>query len=263
VVAETPVTVERFGIEDLVQRLRALHHDDGDAALVFDGDGTLWSGDVAEDVFHHAVQHDLLRGEALGALEKAARDHGIGSHGSASELAGRIFEAYRQGEFPERTVCEVMAWCFAGYTLGELADLSNEVLALARLDERLHRSLTPIFELARERNIRILIVSASPRFVVELAAARWNVPAVDIAASTPEVVRGRVLPALSGPIPYAETKVDHARELLGHSRWLASFGDSAFDLEMLGAAELAVAVAPKPSLLRRLDEVPGAVVLLG
>jgi len=263
VVAKATVTVHHIEVDDLVQRLRALHQDGGDAALVFDGDGTLWSGDIAEDLLHHALEHDFIRQEARPALDATAHAHGISTQGSASELAGRMFEAYTRGRFPERTVCEVIAWCFAGYTLDEITDISTKVLALARLDERLHRSLAPVFALAKERNVRILIVSASPRFIVELAAARWGVPTTDIAASTPEVRAGRLLPSLVGPIPYAETKVTHARGLLGSARWLASFGDSLFDLEMLKAAELAVAVAPKPSLLERLNEVPGALVLEG
>jgi hypothetical protein len=36
--------------------------------------------------------------------------------------------------------------------------------------------------------------------------------------------------------------------------WLASFGDSAFDLEMLLAAQVAVAVSPKAELFTQLRE---------
>ena len=70
-----------------------------------------------------------------------------------------------------------------------------------------------------------------------------------------------MLPRLLGSVPYAEAKVTHARALIGASFWLASFGDSAFDFEMMRAAELGVAVRPKPSLLARVTEAPNAVVL--
>jgi hypothetical protein len=48
--------------------------------------------------------------------------------------------------------------------------------------------------------------------------------------------------------------VDAARACIGGRSWLASFGDSAFDLEMLLAARVAVAVAPKPELRAKLGE---------
>jgi phosphoserine phosphatase len=42
---------------------------------------------------------------------------------------------------------------------------------------------------------------------------------------------------------------------------LASFGDNVFDVEMLCAARLGVAVNPRPELRMRLVELPGVVVL--
>jgi phosphoserine phosphatase len=40
-----------------------------------------------------------------------------------------------------------------------------------------------------------------------------------------------------------------------------AFGDSAFDLPMLGAARCAVAIRPKPGLLARANECPGLLEL--
>jgi phosphoserine phosphatase len=70
-----------------------------------------------------------------------------------------------------------------------------------------------------------------------------------------------VLPSLVGAVPYAAAKCDAARALFGSAQWLASFGDNVFDIEMLRAAELAVAVHPKPRLQSRLPELPNAVIL--
>jgi phosphatidylglycerophosphatase C len=254
------MSAEHVDIAELVRRIEQ-SRDSGPAALVFDGDGTLWSGDVAEDVFRYAVKRQLLRAEPREALQRTAREHGEDDSGSTSDLAGRLLEAYERGTFPERTVFEVMAWCFAGYRLDELSEIARDALDLAGLDARLHRSLAPLFELAAREGIRIVVVSASPRFVVEQAARRWHVAPTDIAASTPALDGDRVLPELAGPIPYAETKVDHARTLIGDARWLAAFGDSGFDFHMMRAAALGVAVKPKPSLLEHLGELRSAVVL--
>jgi phosphoserine phosphatase len=53
-------------------------------------------------------------------------------------------------------------------------------------------------------------------------------------------------------VPYAEAKVSAGRELFGNARWLASFGDNVFDIDMLRTAELGVAVRPKPKLVTEL-----------
>ena len=45
---------------ELERRLRA----DRPSALAFDADGTLWSGDVGEDVFRFAVERGRLRDQA-------------------------------------------------------------------------------------------------------------------------------------------------------------------------------------------------------
>lgn len=257
------MSVERVSVPELVSRLDALKGSAEHPVIVFDGDGTLWSGDVSEDVFHFAVGRKLLREEPRDELARVARAHGLSEAGSSSELAGRMFEAYAHGEFPERTVFELMTWCYAGHESAELARMAAEALELARLEARLHRSLEAVFELAERRGIRVVIVSASPDFIVELAAAKWNVRVGDIAASRAARQGDRLLPILDGPIPYAETKVVHARRLFGDARWLAAFGDSTSDLPMMLAADLGVAVQPKPALMAELHRVPNAVLLEG
>ena len=64
------------------------------------------------------------------------------------------------------------------------------------------------------------------------------------------------------PITYGEGKVTNLRARLGPTRKLyAAFGDNAFDVALLNAAQHPVAVRPKMRLLERRSEVPGLVVL--
>jgi phosphoserine phosphatase len=65
---------------------------------------------------------------------------------------------------------------------------------------------------------------------------------------------GRIAPKLARPLPYAGVKVELGRELVGQAAWLASFGDSASDLEMMQAAALGIAVRPRLALRMRLPE---------
>jgi len=262
-VATAPVSPERVSADELVTRLDRLRRGRAPAVLAFDGDGTLWRGDVAEDVFHWALGRRLLGPVPTQRLREVAHAHGLDFDGDANSIAGGLFDAYVAGRFPERTVCEIMAWCFAGLALDDLRRFAREALTETGLDARVNQSLAPVLDWAENQRVRVVIISASPRFVVEEAARRWNVAPRDIAATSPALESGRLLPRLSSPVPYGPTKVQFGRELFADAAWLASFGDSAFDLDMLGAAELGVAVRPKPSLLEALPALRRAVVLEG
>jgi phosphoserine phosphatase len=63
------------------------------------------------------------------------------------------------------------------------------------------------------------------------------------------------------PLPYGRGKVEAGRCAMGPARWLASCGDSLFDLDMMRVACLAVGVRPKPELRQALGELTRAVVL--
>ncbi|HEY6555787.1 MAG TPA: haloacid dehalogenase-like hydrolase [Polyangiaceae bacterium] len=228
----------------------------GANALAFDGDGTLWSGDVSEDVFSRAVVAGLLRDDARPALAFAAAEFSIATNGSASDIAARLFTAYAQGTYPEREVCEMMTWCYAGWTLGELSQYARDTLAEVGLVSRLNVSLEPILSWARAEGLATYLVSASPRALVEVAAEHWHFPKTHILASDP-VVKGDVIePRMNGDVPYGESKIRVRERLMNGATWLATFGDNVFDLEMLHAARLGVAVRPKPALRKLLPALP-------
>lgn len=259
--AGAPSAPENLSARELVARLEALHAESEAAVLAFDGDGTLWSGDVGEDVFHYFTSHGLLRDEAGAALAREATSYGLDARGTPTELARRLFQAYLAEIYPERAVCAMMSWCYAGYTPAELAAHVRAALEAARLSERLHHELEPVFDFARARGVRAVVISASPTPVVEDATRLWRIAAGDIAACTAAIEGGRLAPKLAAPVPYAEDKPKALAALAGDRRLLASFGDNVFDVELLRAARLAVAVRPKPALRVRLGEVPGIVVL--
>ncbi|MEO8904575.1 MAG: HAD family hydrolase [Polyangiaceae bacterium] len=230
-------------------------------ALAFDADGTLWSGDVGDDVFRFAVAHGRLREAARAALEQQATTRGFDTFADVNATARHLFEAYVDCRYPERDMCELMTWCYAGHTLEEMRALVGEALAAANHANRLHEEVRPVLEHARARGVRTVVISASPRPTVEVAAGVWGFAPRDIAASTPRVAQGTICAEMDGAVPYAASKCSAGRALLGSARWVASFGDNVFDLEMLGEAEIGVAVRPKPALEARLHEVPGVFLL--
>ncbi len=246
--------------QELIAELEP-HLDGGVAALAFDADGTLWSGDVGEDVFRFAVNHGRLREAARAELERQAISRGFETFADVNTTANSLFDAYLAHRYPEREMCELMTWCYAGHTLPEMNELSREALLAADHASRLHEELRPILNMARSRGVRSIVISASPRSTVELAASAWGFAIADIAASTPRVAEGVICAEMAGAVPYGTTKCSAGRRLLGEARWVASFGDNVFDLEMMREAEIGVAVRPKPALAARLGEVPGVLLL--
>lgn len=245
----------------LLTRLGALAENHENGLLAFDGDGTLWSGDVGEDVFNEAVTAGLLRKEAREALQREAAAYAIETDGDSSELAARLFAAYLAGTYPERDVCAMMTWCYAGFSREELLTLARHAFARADLADRLHRELEPVLSFAREKGLRVVVVSASPQLIVEEAVTLWGIPPSDVTASRAAFDAERIAPRLASPVPYAEAKPTALRAIAPERELLASFGDNVFDIEMLKAAHLGVVVRPKPALRVRLPELTGLVVL--
>lgn len=258
---DTPLEVVTIDERRLLSSLSSLAEGVANGLLAFDGDGTLWSGDVGEDVFNHAVTRSLLREEAREALEREALAYGIEHGGTPSELAERLCEAYLAGVYPERSACAMMTWCYAGLSAAELLALTRHAFAQADLADRLHRELEPVLNFAREVGLRVVVVSASPQLIVEEAVSLWGIAASDVTASRPAFDGEQIAGRLAAPVPYAEAKPLALRALAPDHELLASFGDNVFDIELLRAARLGVAVRPKPALRMRLPELTGVVVL--
>jgi phosphoserine phosphatase len=154
-----------------------------------------------------------------------------------------------------------MAWVFAGSPVADIDAVIARALAERRLEDRLLLEMKPILAWARAEGVRAVVVSASPERVVFQAALLWGFEPDDIVAARARIRAGRYTVGLEAPLPYEEQKVIAARALLGDVNWLAAFGNSLFDLHMLRAARLAVAVQPKADLYAGLSDVPHAVVL--
>lgn len=256
--------VEELDAAGLIARLEALGPP---GLLTFDADGTLWSGDAGEDTFVAALEAGYLDNRIEPALQAAAMRAGLPATSGVVELCFSIFEAYRDGRFDEREVCEVMTWCYAGRTPGELAQFVSGVFATSTpsrglLRERYQRQVMEVIDWARGRGCRCVIISASPRIVLEVAAAPLGFAPEDIVGARAAIDEHGVIEArMDGQVPYAADKARAGRELAGASPWLAAFGDSAFDVEMMKVARLGVGVQPKAALRDALAQLPAACIL--
>jgi phosphatidylglycerophosphatase C len=243
-------------------RIETLAREEPGGVVATDGDGTLWSGDVGEDLFHAFLDHGRVDPLALAALVRDARAHGVSDAGSGSDVARRLYDAYLEGRFPEERMCEVMTWCFAGWTEGEVGAFAREVVEASGLASRIHPEVLDVLSRARASAVDVVLVSASPFAVVLEAGSRVGFDSRSIVAAR-ATYDGSVMRAdVHRPIPYGDGKVQRLRELIGSGRTLyAAFGDNAFDVALLASARVAVAVRPKPRLRERANSVPGIVEL--
>lgn len=231
-------------------------------AIAFDGDGTLWSGDIGEDLFEALLEGGRIEEVAHAALAREAEAEKLSTEGGAVAIARRIHAGYTAGTFPEERVCEIMTWAFAGWRGPEADAFADRVLDKVALEGRLHPEAIRVVEWARTMGVTTYLVSASPRAVVHQAARRVGIAAANVASATEERdARDVILASVVRPIPYGNGKVMHLRAKLGARPLYAAFGDNAFDVAMLREARTPVAIRPKPRLVERAAEVPNLVTL--
>jgi HAD superfamily phosphoserine phosphatase-like hydrolase len=240
-------------LPNLIARLERIEPK-GPCVLAFDGDGTLWSGDVGEDFFHFAIARQLIRSAALPALNDLARAHQVPLHAEPNAQALALFGAFTNGRLPERTACEMMAWCYAGWSPAALLQQIQTALVEQRLADRYFSPLRDVLSWARARGHRPVVVSASPHPVVVEAVRHLGFEAEDVAAGEMHAHEDLYTTAFKYPLPYADTKVSALKRLAQDLPILAAFGDNVFDLEMLREALVPVAVRPKAILTARLSE---------
>ena len=242
---------------EIIAALEALAPTPG-AVLAFDADGTIWAGDVAEDVLAAAVAADWLKPEARPPMAAFLQAHGLDTAGSPSQLAARIEERYRHGELPELPTYEMMAWCYAGYTEAELIARATEVLRAEVLPDRVRPAIGPVLAYAAERELRVQVVSASPIQVVRAGLELCGLRVDGVIAATPGTafqysnlgfaIIGHTISEVAG-VPYRQFVTDRLLRPLG------------MDSTRFAAAELAVIVGARPALRARLGELSRDVLI--
>ena len=173
--------------ERIIERIEEALRASPGGVLAFDGDGTLWDGDVGEDFFHALVAHGDFREPARAQMERDARTHGVALGGTGKELAARIYDAYLAGRYPEEPVCELMTWCCAGWTASEVDAFAADVLARGWLGRGCTARSAGHRVGAVTLGIEVFLVSASPRAIIEHAGRAIGID--DDARRSPRVPR--------------------------------------------------------------------------
>jgi phosphoserine phosphatase len=262
--AQTPISVARL-VELLEEECSRLASSNGSAAPIVatDADGTLWSGDVGEDLFEAVLHAGGLREEAREALAREAEQHDVAASGDANAIAAALYAAFQGSRYPQDRAFAMMAWAFAGYSTTEVDAFAGEVIARRGLTERFRPELRAALEFASARGIEVIVVSASPFAIVAAGVRLVGISADHVVAMRPRVEGSRLAPSLDGPVVYGEGKLTALRGLRPHAPILGAFGDSSYDAAMLRAARLPVAVHPSKGLLDVAPTIPGLVVIGG
>jgi phosphoserine phosphatase len=254
--------VELWSPDRVWARVETMAREQPGGILATDGDGTLWSGDVGEDLFHGFLRDGPVMPAAFEALGREAREHHLSDAGTGPDIARRIYSAYQAGGFPEERVCELMTWCFAGWRKKDARSFAAGVVRGSDLASRWQGEVVQVIERARDAGIRVILVSASPFDVVAEAGAAGGFEEDDIVAARPRYEGEVMLAEVERPIPYAAGKVTRLQMQAGEGHVAyAAFGDNVFDIALLTSARLGVAVRPKPRLVAKAHEVEGLVQL--
>lgn len=253
--------MKTVALAPLLTDLERLAGESPGAVVAFDCDGTLWSGDVGDDMVDAFVARRALRPEAERRLREDAKAAGLDVSGSASDVLARVARAAHAGAYDEAAFYAMAAWMFAGCSTTEAREIADEVLEGLALPSRLHPEAVRAFTRAKELGLGPVVVSASPRVVIEASLAQLGLEARAIAATTPRVEAGRLVADVEQPMPYGDGKVAALDAMVPGATLLAAFGDNVFDVAMLARAARPVAVRPKERLRARAADVPALVEL--
>jgi phosphatidylglycerophosphatase C len=188
--------------------------------IAFDADGTLWRGDVGEELLRYLCSHQLL----------------------PQRSGDGVYEEYERKV--ERDPADAYAFAvevMAGFDEGRLNALCADVFA-RRFLGRLFPFTRPLLAAVSARGYAPWIVSASPSWIIAAGAAALGVPTAQVIAVHAEVEDRRLTRHVHRPIPCGEGKV-----ALLKGRGLApvlAFGNGELDQPMLEYASAAVVVAP-------------------
>lgn len=193
---------------------------------VFDADGTLWRGDVGEDLLRYfGVSGLVARPNVYAEYERVhERDPA-----AAYAFAVRAMEGLEQGKLD--------ALCLDFFS--------------SRYLGRVFPWVRPLFARLTERGFPIWLCSASPRWIVEAAADRLGVPRAQVIGVDAELdgavlSRRIVAPVTCGPGKVTWLERKGVAPVIG-------FGNGELDLDMLAFCRHAVVVAPP-------DAAPNALV---
>src|SRR5262249_34255797 len=143
--------------------------------------------------FNVGLAEKLFRREAAEPMARAVEKFGGRATGEGHRDAEALYALYKRDLVDETTIVTAMTFCLAGYAEDELRALARRLveqeIASARYEgiDRIARSLV-------ERGLALLVVTGSPKLLVEEAVRGWLPlePARDVLGIQLETSKGRL-----------------------------------------------------------------------
>jgi len=198
----------------------------------FDGDGTLWGGDVGEGFFQWMLKGGHYPQERLPMLYRA-------------------WHSYKAGTFNGEKMYELMVTGLAGMKEAEVKDLAERYFDTTHR-HRIYKPSANLISALETMGIEPWVVSGSPYWVVAAGARHMGIPAKRVIGLSVKVDRdGRLTGEVVRPVPWKQGKAKRIMQQVGRVPVLAA-GNSYGDIQMLKTAtELSLVINPEPTVLRQ------------
>jgi phosphoserine phosphatase len=193
----------------------------------FDGDGTLWAGDVGEGFFVWMLQNRYYPQQRIPMLEKA-------------------WKGYKKGTYDGEKFYELMVTSMAGMKETKVKRLATQYFRTVH-QHRIYRPMVNLIVSLQRLGIEPWVVSGSPYWVVAAGARLLGIPSKRVIGLSVEVDRnGRLTDQVVRPVPWKHGKAKRILLDIKKNPVLAA-GNSFGDIQMLKiASEYPMVVNPCP-----------------
>ena len=194
--------------------------------IIFDCDGTLWSGDAGKSFF----DWELKRGVVADEIVRWARSR---------------YAEYRAGKISEDDMCGEMVTLHQGLKEADVLKLGRHFF-----EENFVRQIFPemrdLIQQLQAAGCDVWAVSSTNQWVIQEAMSHFGISKEKTLAASVEVKDGIITNKLIR-VPSGPGKPRAILEVIGQPPDVA-FGNSRWDADMLTLAQNAVAVNPNPDL---------------
>jgi phosphatidylglycerophosphatase C len=229
------------------------------AVIATDADGTLWEGDIGDDLFLEALSHHPIGPVALAGLRDAAREvFGDAAPTDLAALALAFIAAYRTGRVSIERICQIQSEVLGDRRRAELEALL-EIIA-TRVAARIRPAVRVVVEEAARVGVPVHVVTGSLGAAVAATLRRAGLAHASVSGAVLRVEGDRVLPRLAHAIPLHGGKVDALRSV---GAWAPALGlgDGAWDATFLGGCAVPLLVHPSAALTEAMGAVGGVMIL--
>lgn len=196
------------------------------AAAAFDCDGTLWSGDAGESFFDWEIKQGIVPAEV------------------GQKMRARYAE-YKAGKVSEDDMCGEMVTMHRGLSEAEMMSAASEFMT-RNFPGSVFPEMLELVERLQKAGCDVWAVSSSNEWVIRAGMKQFDIVEDRILATKAELHNGIVTDRLVR-VPSGPGKARALREAVPR-KIDAAFGNSRWDVEMLGVATHPFAINPTADL---------------